>query len=218
MTNQSQPATAASLKAVIFDLGGVILRTDDPAPRAALAAQVGKTYAELDALVFASPVARQAEEGLASPAEVWEYIRQATGLSSEAVRGFRRSFFGGDRVDFELVGLIRALRPAYTTILLSNTWITDLASFLRDDLRIPDDTFDVVISSAAVGLAKPKAESFLLALQRSGAAPEQAVFVDDNAANIAAAQILGIHTVHFRSPQQARAELLALLHLPDSTQ
>lgn len=218
MNHHSQANLPTNLQAVIFDLGGVILRTNDPAPRAALAAQVGKTYAELDAVVFASPVARRAEEGLASPEEVWEYVRQETGLAPEAVRAFRRAFFGGDQVDFELVALIRALRPAYTTALLSNTWITDLGRFLVEDLRIPADTFDVVISSAAVKLAKPKAESFERALQRIGVAPAQAVFVDDNLANIAAAQSVGLHTVHFRSPQQARAELLALLHLPGSAQ
>jgi FMN phosphatase YigB (HAD superfamily) len=211
MNNLPQTTTPPDVRAVIFDLGGVILRTDDLGPRTALAGQVGKTYSELDALVFASPVARRAEEGLASADEVWEYVRQAAGLAPEAVRGFRRSFFGGDQVDFELVALIRALRPTYTTVLLSNTWIVDLERFIEDDLRIPPGTFDVVISSAAVGIAKPKAEIFEVALQRCAASPNQAVFVDDNLANIQAARGMGIYTVHFRTPAQARAELLQLV-------
>ena len=214
MNKQAQTSFQPSLRAVIFDLGGVILRTDDPAPRTALAAQIGKTYAELDALVFASPVARLAEEGQASPDEVWEYVRQAAGLEAQAVRGFRRAFFGGDQVDFELVALIRSLRPAYTTVLLSNTWIVDLARFIDEDLRIPPNTFDVVISSAAAGIAKPKAEIFHLALARSGCRAPEAVFVDDNLANIDAAQALGIQTIHFRSSAQASAALRSLVHLP----
>lgn len=213
MHNAAPEQPAGTIKAVIFDLGGVILRTDDPAPRAALAAQVGMTYHELDALVFASPTARLAEEGLASPEQVWEHVRQAAGIDAEAVRTFRRAFFAGDRVDGALVELIRGLRPARTTALLSNTWIADLERFLTDDLGIAPGTFDVVISSAAVGIAKPKPEVFQLALRRCAAAPGEAVFVDDNAANIAAAQALGMHTVHFRDPQQARAELLGLLGL-----
>ena len=211
MINRNEHAAANTVRTVIFDLGGVILRTDDPAPRTALAQQVGKTYAELDALVFASAVARQAEEGLASGEDVWEHVRQATGLSPEAVRGFRRSFFGGDRVDFDLITLIRSLRPAYTTVLLSNTWIVDMERFLEEDLHIPPDTFDIVISSAAVRVAKPKAEVFLLALARSASRAEQAVFVDDNLANIQAARALGIQSIHFRSSAQARAELLNLV-------
>jgi putative hydrolase of the HAD superfamily len=217
MSNQPPSKAPASLKTVIFDLGGVILRTDDLAPRSALAAQVGMTYAELDSLVFASPVARQAEEGLASPEAVWEHVRQTAGLAPEALRGFRRAFFGGDQVDMALVELIRGLRPTYLTALLSNTWIIDLDRFIEEDLRIPAGTFDLVISSAAVGLAKPKAEIFQLALARCQASPQQALFVDDNTANIRAAQALGMHTIHFRSPQQARAELLAYVQGPGSS-
>jgi putative hydrolase of the HAD superfamily len=211
MTNRNDNAATNTVRTVIFDLGGVILRTDDLAPRAALAEQVGKTYAELDALVFASPVARLAEEGLASAEDVWEHVRQATGLAPEAVRGFRRSFFGGDRVDFDLITMIRGLRPAYTTVLLSNTWIVEMERFLTEDLHIPTDTFDIVISSAAVRMAKPRTEVFQLALARSHSRAEQAVFVDDNLANIQAARALGIQTIHFRSSAQARAELLSLV-------
>ena len=206
------------IKAVIFDLGGVIVRTDQPAARTQLAASLGKTYAELDKIVFGSLLAQQAEEGLVRPDAVWEAICQTLGLPIDEADAFRLAFFGGDVVDFELVHLIRQLGERYTTAALSNTWLTDLERYLVEDMQVPADTFDVIISSAAVGIAKPKPAVFELALQRCGAAPHQAVFVDDNEDNIKAARALGMHTVHFRSTQQARAELLALVQLPESRQ
>jgi FMN phosphatase YigB (HAD superfamily) len=49
-----------------------------------------------------------------------------------------------------------------------------------------------------------------VALQRAGAQPEEAVFVDDVAANIEGAQRVGMRGIHFRSTNQAIAELAAL--------
>ena len=43
------------IKTVIFDLGGVILRTEDAAPLNALAAQLGMTRKELERTVYDGP-------------------------------------------------------------------------------------------------------------------------------------------------------------------
>ena len=47
-------------------------------------------------------------------------------------------------------------------------------------------------------------------LDRYGIARDEAVFIDDNPANAAAADALGIHGIHFRSPAELRDELRAL--------
>jgi glucose-1-phosphatase len=202
----------AEVKAVIFDLGGVILRTEDAQPRTALAERFGITRQELEDVVFNNPIAQQAERGQATMEAVWAEIARRLDLPGEQIREVRRSFFGGDRVDFELIELIQQLRGRYRTALLSNTWIVDLPAFLRDDLQVPD-TFDVVISSAQARTAKPDPEIFHIALDKVGARPEEAVFVDDSTFNIQAAAALGIHTVRFLNTAQARAELVALAPL-----
>jgi glucose-1-phosphatase len=209
---QSQSDGQPYIKAVIFDLGGVILRTEDPQPRVELAQRLGITRWELEEAVFNNPISQQAERGLATAEEVWAEVGRRLNLPGEEIVPVRRAFFGGDRVDFELIELIQQLRGQYTTALLSNTWLVDLPGFLRDDLQVPD-TFDVVISSAQARVAKPDAEIFHLALEQVNAQPAEAVFVDDNAANIQAAAGLGIHTVRFLNPSQAQAELLALAPL-----
>ena len=82
-----------------------------------------------------------------------------------------------------------------------------------------DDTFamspafarlDGRIISGHEGVMKPDAAIFELACQRFGFAPGEALFVDDSAANIAAAQALGFHVHHFIDPAALRPALEAL--------
>ena len=202
-----------SIQAVIFDLGGVILRTEDPRPRQELAERLGMTYAELDQAVFGNALSHAAERGEAEPEQVWAEAARLLALPAEEIPAFRQSFFGGDRVDFDLVAFIAGLRPRYKTGLLSNTWTVDLPGWLRDGLNILPETFDVIVSSARSKMRKPDPRVFALALEALQVRPEQAVFVDDFAHNTQAAAALGMHVVHFRGPEQARQELAVLLGL-----
>jgi epoxide hydrolase-like predicted phosphatase len=204
----------SNIRAVIFDLGGVILRTEDAQPRLELASRLGLTRQELENAVFNHPASQQAERGLITSEQAWKTVTQAIGVPASEIAAFREQFFAGDRVDFALVGFIQKLRPNFTTALLSNTWITDMTAFLSDDLQIMD-TFDVVISSAKSRLAKPDPAIFRLVLEAVQAAPDEAVFVDDFEKNITAAAMLGIQTVLFRGAEQTQAALAGLLGLPD---
>jgi 2-haloacid dehalogenase len=67
--------------------------------------------------------------------------------------------------------------------------------------------FDHIVVSGEVGLVKPDPAIFELALQRVGRRPEQCLFIDDSAANVAAAAALGFHTIQFHSPAELEREL-----------
>jgi 2-haloacid dehalogenase len=70
--------------------------------------------------------------------------------------------------------------------------------------------FDGIVVSGAEGVIKPDPRIFHILCERHRIAPESAVFVDDVAANAAAASALGIHGIHFRSAEQLRRELVAV--------
>ena len=76
--------------------------------------------------------------------------------------------------------------------------------------------FDGIVISGMEGVIKPDPRIFQILCERHGVAPEAAVFVDDVAANADAASALGIHGIHFRSPNQLRRELVAVGLLPGS--
>jgi beta-phosphoglucomutase-like phosphatase (HAD superfamily) len=62
------------IKAVIFDMGGVILRTVDPTKREAMAKRLGVTRSELEAVVFQSETSVQSELGQLSEAGHWKAV------------------------------------------------------------------------------------------------------------------------------------------------
>ncbi|RPI22166.1 MAG: HAD family phosphatase [Chloroflexota bacterium] len=198
-----------SIRAVIFDLGGVIVRTEDRGPREQLAARSGLTYEQLSDLIFSSLTAQLATIGKISIDEHWEYVCTTLKAPPEELGSIKDLFWAGDRVDSALVDAIRSLRPRYQTGLLSNAWIT-LREALRDEWRIID-AFDVVIISAEAGMAKPDPRIFQLAVDQMKVRPDEAVFVDDFVENIEAAAKMGLRTVRFLNSAQALADLQTIL-------
>ena len=198
------------IRAVIFDLGGVLVRTEDHQPRSRLAEELNLSYAELDKRVFANESSRQATVGRVTEQEHWKTVQQEVGMTDEQFSNFVERFFAGDRLDHELVDTIRKLRPRYRTALLSNAW-DNLRAMLEGEWRIAD-AFDEVFISAEMGIAKPDSEIYLRVLERLELQPPQAVFVDDFIENVEAARQAGLHAIHFRTQSQALAELFELLN------
>ena len=75
--------------------------------------------------------------------------------------------------------------------------------------------FRGIVVSGIEGVIKPDPRIFRVLLNRYGVDPRTAVFVDDVESNAAAAAALGIHGIHFRSPDQLRRELAAVRLLPE---
>jgi 2-haloacid dehalogenase len=76
------------------------------------------------------------------------------------------------------------------------------------------DHFQDIIVSGVEKLVKPDPAIYALALQRFGIRPGQAIFIDDNHANVISARENGFATHHFRDAASLRAELVALNLLP----
>ncbi|GIH68400.1 HAD family hydrolase [Sphaerimonospora thailandensis] len=65
--------------------------------------------------------------------------------------------------------------------------------------------------SGRMGMVKPDAEIYLKVIEELGVPAGDVVFVDDRTENVAAAQAVGVHGVHFRDGQTLREELKPLL-------
>lgn len=197
------------IKAVIFDMGGVMVRTEDRVPRAQLGARYDQSYEQMDELVFNSESALRATVGEIPEEEHWRSVTSGLNVPAEGVEEFRTAFWAGDRANEPLLALIDSLRPRYRTALLSNAWsnarrdIGEAYNILR--------VFDVIIFSAEVQLAKPDPRIYHYALDMLRVQPAEAVFVDDMPANVAAAQAVGMHGIRFLDTQQTIDELLTLI-------
>ena len=191
---------------IIFDLGGVLLRTEDRAPRSRLADRLGKTYEELEGRVYGS---REVMRGEISAESHMRAVVKKLGLPEEAVKEFSDEFWGGDQMDTKLVDFIQDLRGDYTTVLLSNAW-DDLRHMLVDVWKIAD-IFDHMFISAEMGLAKPDPKIYQAVSAELRKDPAELIFVDDFIENVEAAREEGWNAIHFRSREGALAELTEYL-------
>ena len=193
------------IQAIFWDLGGVIVRTEDRTRREHWEQRLGMEPRQLDRFIFAGEMGHKAALGEVNAEQVWEWVRQELDLSREEGQQLTRDFWQDDDLDQKLVGYIRELRPQFRTGLISNAWL-ELRELLVHHFHI-DDAFDDLVISAEVGLAKPDPAIYELALERLKVPADCAVFVDDFESNIAAARELGIHAILFRSRVQAIAEV-----------
>ena len=70
--------------------------------------------------------------------------------------------------------------------------------------------FENIVVSGEVGLAKPDPRIFKLAIERCKLVASRTVFIDDSLKNVEAGRNAGLHALHFRDPDQLRADLTQL--------
>ncbi|RZM18237.1 MAG: HAD family phosphatase [Pedobacter sp.] len=68
--------------------------------------------------------------------------------------------------------------------------------------------FDGRVVSGEEKTRKPFPEFYQRLLDRYDVVPEQALFIDDNFRNIQAAEAMGIHSIHFETPEKLEEQLL----------
>jgi putative hydrolase of the HAD superfamily len=137
---------------------------------------------------------------------------QLTHVDGRPVRadGLLARMFAASALQAAMLDLIRSLRQAgLRTALLSNSWGND--DYPR---HLFPDLFDVVVISAEVGMRKPEERIFRHTAALLGLEPQECVFIDDVPANVAAAEAVGLVSLHHREPGATAAWLTELLGLP----
>jgi len=192
-------------KAVIWDMGGVLLQMIDDRSRRELAARYGMALGDLNEVVFNSETARLATAGAITEEEHWRQVGKILGVSPTDLHNFQLQFWAGNQLDTRLIEYIQLLRGKYQTALLSNAWSGARRALTEyfDCLHV----FDHIVISAEVMLAKPDPAIYLEVLKRLAVEPYQAVFVDDLRENIETANRLGMHGILFQNTDQAIADV-----------
>ncbi len=199
------------IKTVIFDLGGVLVRTENNTPRAQLAERFGMSYEDLSALVYGCESAEMATRGQKTAQEHKETVLFELGLPPGTFEAFGDQFWAGDSLDRQLVDFIKNLQGEYQTVLLSNAW-DDLRDMLVNLWEI-DQIFDEIFISAEIGEAKPDPEIFQFVIESLKKDPARLVFIDDFSENIDAARAAGMNAIWFQNRDQALAELAEYLDI-----
>jgi len=198
------------IRAVFFDFGGVIMRTEYQSPRQKLAERFNMDYDEMDRAVFGSDSARRASLGEITEDAHWSAVMKRFKQPASEMQVFRSNFFGGDVIDRKLVEYIRSLRGKFHTGLISNAW-SGLREFITKEKLL--DLFDTVIISAEIGMVKPSAKIYEVALNQAKVSADEAVFVDDVQVNVEACEKIGMKGVLFNEPEKSLSRLNHLLQI-----
>lgn len=208
----------SAIRGVISDFGGVLT---SPLLEA-FAALGGPDGVPLDALGRAMAATAEAqgahplfelEKGRISEADFLSDLQP--GLEAELGRpvelhSLGQAFFEQLEPNEEMLAFYRDLRDRGLRMALLTNNVREWEPLWRSMLPV-DDVFEVVVDSGFVGMRKPEPEIYELTLERIGLPAEACVFVDDQDLNCEAARQLGMAAVHFRTTEQAIAELEAVL-------
>jgi glucose-1-phosphatase len=195
----------ARLRAIIFDIGRVLIRVDVGRAMQGLAAGSAMSAAELWSAIEKDPRWHDWQEGRMAPRDWYLHLsrRLKVGLSFEQfVEVWNRAL---DPTPIHDDSLFERLSKGHRLALLSNTdpihvaYMESAYSFFK--------YFPARIYSCTVGVSKPNPLIYREALKAVKAKAEEALYIDDVAAYVEAAQRLGLDGIQFQSPKQLASEL-----------
>lgn len=201
-------AESASITTVVFDFGGVLIDWD---PRYAYRAMGGteeeiehflahvathEWNARLDAgLPYAEAVVERAEEFPEHAEWLHAYHERWSDMLGGAIEG--------------TVEVLADLRERGVPLYGLTNWSAETFPVAQERFGFID-WFDDVVVSGEVGLVKPDAQIYHHLVDTFGVVPDTALFIDDRAENVEAAERLGFHGHHFHDPAALRRHLETL--------
>jgi putative hydrolase of the HAD superfamily len=194
-------------RAVIFDLGGVVL---DWRPldllRRFYAGHPDAVRETVRRDMFEHPDWLDLDRGTLSHAEAVPRFAQRAGRDEAEIARLLETVRNSLLPVPETVALMQELDAAGVPLYCLSNMHAEIAAWL---LRTHDfwPLFRGVVFSADEKLIKPDAAIFHRLLQRHGLATHRTAFVDDHPANVEAARRLGLHAIGFVDAAQCRAAL-----------
>ena len=208
-----------SIRAVLFDFGGVILTSPFEA-FARYEGDNGLPAGFLRRLIATNPDANawarleRNEVDLAGFAEVFEAEARAAG---HAVDGRAVLALLGGELRPAMVEALRRCHDKLKTALITNNFVPtapEQGGTRAGPMAEVLGHFDVIVESSRVGVRKPDPAIYRLACDELGVEPDEAVFLDDLGINLKPARAMGMTTIKVADPDEAIADLEGVVGFP----
>jgi putative hydrolase of the HAD superfamily len=197
----------SDIDAVIFDLGNVLVAVDEGRAADRLAARTGKTRQQINEYAHSTPHAMNLALGKLTRQQFFETV--AHDLAFDGTYEEFATIWSEIFTPIEpMIALAQSLKNRVRRLILSNTNAIHM-DYIFEQFRFLDD-FDALILSHEVGLLKPDAAIYKLALAKHVLTAARTVFIDDLAINVEGARQVGLHAIQFYDAEQAQAELTKL--------
>lgn len=199
-------ATAPVTRALLFDLGGVLLDIDFGRALAAWAPHSRLPPERLREAFRLDEPYQQHETGALASEGYFAHLREALALECDAATvqaGFNAILLGEIAETVQLLDAARQRVPCYA---ISNTNAVHVAEIERAFPQLLP-RFARVFASHEIGHRKPHAAAFEHVLGEIAVPAAEMVLFDDLVANVEAARALGLQAVLVRSPRDVREAL-----------
>jgi putative hydrolase of the HAD superfamily len=196
------------LKTIVFDFGNVIGFFDYRRTTERLARHSHLSAEAIQRFMYGGELEDAYEAGRITSADFLRRVRDGCGVTcpDEALTAAYVDMFWPNE---EVCALVPRLKPRYKVLLGSNT--TELHSrHFREQFADTLRHFDGLVLSYEVGARKPRPEFFRHAERLAGCTPEECLFIDDLAANVAGARACGWQGVVYAPGTDLPAELAKL--------
>ena len=201
---------APGIRAIIFDIGRVLVRVDIRQSQLGLTNGLPLTPEELWSAIEKDPCWSDWQEGRMSARDWHQNLCVRLGISLNFEQFTKVWNSALDPRPIHPDSLFERLSKSYHLGLLSNTdpiHVAHLESTYSFFRYFPEP---VRIYSCSVGASKPDPLIFRTALRTCKVSAEQAVYIDDIAAYAEAARSLGCTGIQFRSAEQLHQDLAVL--------
>ena len=192
------------IKAGIFDLGKVVVYSDDKA----LLENVKKTLNLNESQLKEVAYALDNTIGTGKITEddfLRDFLKKYSIKKVAPKKLFPQTFEAKFRIFEDTIEIIKKLKVQGLKIAaLSNTNPQHVEVMKKNGVL---DYFDISILSCEVGFRKPDPRIYELALDKLGVLPNETFFTDDKVENIKSAQELGIRAFLFKNPEQLKKDL-----------
>lgn len=198
-------SAARGPRALIFDIGRVIVRVDVSRALAALGLSGNLSAGHVWSTIESDPRLRDFQEGRLAPEEWHEHLARRFGLrlSFEQFCAAWNSALDSETILSE--ALFAQLAKRYRLLLLSNTDPIHVAH-MEANFSFPRH-FPVRIYSCVAGVSKPDPAIYQLAILEAGVPPGEILYIDDGAACVEAGRRAGLEAILFQSAEQLLGEL-----------
>lgn len=203
------------IKAILFDMGGVLVDLDMSRCISAFKTRVGFERIE----EFLDPChqkgfIKQMESGQIDEQEFYEQCRQycRPGTRDEDIAASLSELLVD--IPADKVKLMRELSASYTLYMLSNNNPIAMrrSKVIFAQAGIPmDEVFRETFVSCDLHLLKPGREIYMESVRRTGLSADELLFIDDSRNNVAAASSVGINAIYYERGTDLRSLIMGEL-------
>ena len=192
------------IRAIIWDLGGVLLKMEDFTPHRYWEKRLGLQTGQLVEIVHNNTLGQQALIGQITAEDFWLDVGQQLDLSPEDAARLRTDFSNADAWDKRLLALIQSLRPRFKMGIISGA-MSDARRVVQ--AQVDTNLFDVIVFSAEEGVQKPDPVIYQRTLSRLGVEAPEAIFIDDWLEGVEGARRVGMHGIHYVAGIDVKEEI-----------